>query len=333
LQVCNSCFAQEMATARSVRRLSEEFVSGSLVCDGKFRIVETIGEGSFGCVFDAVDVRNGSRVAIKVEDGDADLPALLYEHNVMNTVLLGVPGIPRPWYFGSEHGVNLMVMDRLGVSVEAVRRIYGAKAGGDPDAGRLPMDLLGRVARQALLRLRDCHARGVVHRDVKPDNLVFGAAPEAADAAVAAVAPAPMVYLIDFGLAKTIFDAHGNHIACYDKKKMLGTPRFASVNTHAGLLQSRRDDVEALGYVLVFLAHGRLPWCGIRAADDAEKLARVEDRKRAVDVEGDLCADLPPAFAATILHARALAFEAMPDYELLASLWAGVGRAPRPHWP
>jgi hypothetical protein len=129
-----------------------------------------------------------------------------------------------------------------------------------------------------------------------------------------------------------MFDAAGAHIQCYDKKKMLGTPRFASVNTHAGLLQSRRDDVEALGYVLVFLARGRLPWCGIRAADDAAKLARVEHVKRTVDVEGDLCAGLPSAFADTIAYARSLPFEAMPDYAHLGSLWAPVGRS-RPAAP
>ena len=65
--------------------------------------------------------------------------------------------------------------------------------------------------------------------------------------------------MIDFGLSK-YYIVDNKHIPHKDKKGMVGTARYASLNTHLGIEQSRRDDLEAIGYLIVYLFNGRLPW-------------------------------------------------------------------------
>ena len=99
------------------------------------------------------------------------------------------------------------------------------------------------------------HARQFVHRDIKPDNFILGSGSKA-----------DTVYLIDYGLSKMYIDPKtGQHIPFKDGKALTGTARYASLNTHLGYEQARRDDMEALAYVLIYLVNGSLPWMGKNA--------------------------------------------------------------------
>ena len=126
------------------------------------------------------------------------------------------------------------------------------------------------------------HSRHIIHRDIKPDNFLIGTGKKKHH-----------VYIIDFGLAKRFRDPKtGEHIPYKDGKSLTGTARYASIYTHLGVEQSRRDDLEALAYVLIYFNKGCLPWQGIRAKTKKDKYQKIMEKKIAVSPE-DLCTGLP----------------------------------------
>lgn len=273
------------------------------VVAGVYRVRRLLGEGGFGRVYAGTDTRTGGAVAIKTEALDAPVPQLLIEHKVLHGDLAGVFGFPRAYWFSVEHGVHVLVMERLGADLEHLR---GAAPG-----GVLPCATVMDVARQVLQRLAALHSRGIIHRDVKPDNLLYGLGPASGT-----------VFLIDFGLAKRVAAPGHDHIpADTQRKRLIGTPRFTSINCHLGHQQSRRDDLEALVYVLVYLVKGSLPWQGLPApGPDDTNYSAICAAKQAAEPPV-LCVGLPPVFAYTLAYARGLAFDALPDYPHLLAMW------------
>ena len=266
-------------------------------------VVRPLGKGTFGQVFECVDTRTGAVVAAKMESVDADVPQLAYEHAVLWELVedAKLVGFPRTYWLGTQGGFVVMVMDLLGASVETLRD--------SSPGGMLPLALVKDVALQTLQRLRDLHSLGLVHRDLKPENLMYGVGDRR-----------DTLFLIDFGLCKRVVDPDtGEHIPFRDHKGVTGTTRYASLFTHDGMEHSLRDDIECLGYVLVFLAKGKLPWQRLKGGPEA-----VGTMKAEVDVPRDLCRGLPRVFADTILHARGLAYGAKPDYGRLMEAWRGV---------
>jgi len=125
------------------------------------------------------------------------------------------------------------------------------------------------------------------------------------------------VYIIDFGLAKKYKDSKtGEHIPYKDGKNLTGTARYASIYTHLGIEQARRDDIESLGYILIYLCRGDLPWQGIRAKTKKEKYQKIMDKKISTRLE-DLCKGFPDEFISVIQYARSLQFDEKPDYSYL----------------
>jgi casein kinase 1 len=126
------------------------------------------------------------------------------------------------------------------------------------------------------------HSRHIIHRDIKPDNFLIGTGKKK-----------HQLYIIDFGLAKRFRDPKtGEHIPYKDGKSLTGTARYASTYTHLGIEQSRRDDLEAIGYVLMYLNRGDLPWQGLRAKNKKEKYQKIMEKKISTSLE-DLCKTYP----------------------------------------
>ncbi len=268
------------------------------VITGQFQVTRTLGAGAFGAVFEARDLTTGGMVAVKLEPLDAKHPQLGYEYRVM-TELAMCPGIPRCIWYGWDDEHNILVMQRLNTSLEQLRVQQASNT--------LPLEYVGGLCRQALERLNTFHDAGFVHRDVKPENLMLSHG---------------ILYLIDFGLCKRVVDPEaGVHIAHRTGKNLTGSPRYASIRAHRGHEQSRRDDLEALMYTMIFLVRGRLPWqhdgsVSLTVDEIGEEKARLYPEQ--------LCDGLPTAFRRTLTYARNLQFEALPNYEYLLSLWAAV---------
>ncbi|CAF87243.1 unnamed protein product, partial [Tetraodon nigroviridis] len=131
-------------------------------------------------------------------------------------------------------------------------------------------------------RIEYIHSKNFIHRDVKPDNFLMGLGKKG-----------NLVYIIDFGLAKKYRDARTHqHIPYRENKNLTGTARYASINTHLGIEQSRRDDLESLGYVLMYFNLGSLPWQGLKAATKRQKYERISEKKMSTPIEV-LCKGYP----------------------------------------
>jgi len=130
-----------------------------------------------------------------------------------------------------------------------------------------------------------------------------------------------LVNVIDFGLAKKYRDPRTHlHIPYRENKNLTGTARYASINTHLGVEQSRRDDLESLGYVLMYFCRGSLPWQGLKAATKKQKYDRIMEKKMTTTTEL-LCRGYPAEFSTFMNYARSLRFDDRPDYSYLRRLF------------
>lgn len=129
------------------------------------------------------------------------------------------------------------------------------------------------------------------------------------------------VYIVDYGLAKSfISKTTGKHIPFSDDNKLTGTARYASIGTHLGYEQSRRDDLESLGYTLVYMLKGILPWQRIQVAGKKERRKKICEKKMSTTVES-LCKGLPEPFADFLRLSKCLSFEEKPNYQYLRKLF------------
>jgi len=138
------------------------------------------------------------------------------------------------------------------------------------------------LGRQIIDRLKYIHSRQYLHRDIKPENFVMGRGEKKT-----------LVYILDFGLARRYKNPKTNqHIPYKEGKSLTGTARYASINTHKGIEQSRRDDIEGLLYVLIYLLKGALPWQGMVNKKKEEKYKKIMNIKIATPIE-ELCSGIP----------------------------------------
>ncbi|CAL9087342.1 casein kinase 1-like isoform X1 [Musa acuminata AAA Group] len=266
----------------------------------KFKLGKKIGCGSFGELHLGVNIQSGEEVAIKLESVKAKHPQLHYESKLY-MLLQGGTGIPHLKWFGVEGEYNVMVIDLLGPSLEDLFNYCSRK---------FSLKTVLTLADQMINRVEYMHSRGFLHRDIKPDNFLMGLGRKA-----------NQVYIIDYGLAKKYRDLQTHkHIPYRENKNLTGTARYASVNTHLGVEQSRRDDLESLGYMLMYFLRGSLPWQGLKAGNKKQKYDKISEKKMLTSVEV-LCRSYPSEFVSYFHYCRSLRFEDKPDYSYLKRLF------------
>ncbi|XP_063120245.1 casein kinase I isoform X4 [Rattus norvegicus] len=219
-------------------------------------------------------------------------------------MMQGGVGIPSIKWCGAEGDYNVMVMELLGPSLEDLFNFCSRK---------FSLKTVLLLADQMISRIEYIHSKNFIHRDVKPDNFLMGLGKKG-----------NLVYIIDFGLAKKYRDARTHqHIPYRENKNLTGTARYASINTHLGIEQSRRDDLESLGYVLMYFNLGSLPWQGLKAATKRQKYERISEKKMSTPIEV-LCKGYPSEFSTYLNFCRSLRFDDKPDYSYLRQLFRNL---------
>ncbi|KAL6221991.1 hypothetical protein ACLB2K_005383 [Fragaria x ananassa] len=269
----------------------------------RFRLGRKIGSGSFGEIYLGTNIQTNEEVAIKLENVKTKHPQLLYESKLYR-ILQGGTGIPNVRWFGVEGDYNVLVMDLLGPSLEDLFNFCSRK---------LSLKTVLMLADQMINRVEFVHSKSFLHRDIKPDNFLMGLGRRA-----------NQVYMIDFGLAKKYRDSTTRqHIPYRENKNLTGTARYASMNTHLGIEQSRRDDLESLGYVLMYFLKGSLPWQGLKAGTKKQKYEKISEKKVSTSIEA-LCRGYPTEFASYFHYCRSLRFDDKPDYVYLKKIFRDV---------
>lgn len=169
------------------------------------------------------------------------------------------------------------------------------------------------LALQMMERIKFIHSKEIIHRDIKPDNFLMGVNYKSTK-----------LFIIDFGLAKRVIKDR-RHIPYRENKTLTGTARYASLNTHLGIEQSRRDDLECMMYCILYFLKGHLPWMSLRAKNKKEKYDKIMEKKMTAKIE-HMFDGLPSQLGEILLYVRGLDFDSEPDYEYIVNSFKDIMR-------
>jgi serine/threonine protein kinase len=277
-----------------------------ILINGHYILGKPLGIGSFGEIFLGIDKNLSSNdpnklVAIKLETRKEPIQLLKFEASVYRHLYRENKGIPKLFWSGVQDDFNVMVIEMLGPNLENLfnlsSRLFSLKT-----------TII--LAQEMIQRIQYVHSRGIIHRDIKPENFLIGLNTN-------------QLYIIDFGLCKLFKNNDNSHIPPSNNKKLVGTIRYASINSHSALELSRRDDLESIGYMLIYFLKGKLPWQGLgqKHMKREEKYQMIYECKKNTTIE-QLCQGLPIEFKLYMEHIRSLEFAEKPNYNYLYNLFA-----------
>ena len=268
---------------------------------GKYRLKDQIGEGSFGMIYRAES--ESGLYAVKFEKKRPNKRSLLESESKIMSYLKG-PGIPKIYSYSIYNDYNVMVMQLLGKNLNSLLNKTEEK--------RLSLKTICMLGIKMIRILEYIHDKHIIHRDIKPDNFTMD------------YEKGTMLYLLDFGLAKQYRSSKTlEHYPMKKNKKLTGTARYASINALRGNDQSRRDDLESIGYVLIYLLKGVLPWQGIDAKTKEEKYAKILYKKEITPPE-ELCNGYPDELVNYLKYTKNLEYEEDPKYDYLIELFEKI---------
>ncbi|KAJ9458593.1 Casein kinase I isoform alpha [Diplonema papillatum] len=282
---------------------SEENWCGRSVAN--IKVLRKIGSGSYGdCYEGEVMGRRASTVCLKIENTQTVKSKLSKEYEflkyIKQTVDLNDMRIPVVHELLVQPPHKILVLSMLGPSLEELFQFC------DKRFDEYTVLHLGFEMMHVIEQIHSC---GIVHRDVKPHNFLVGP-----------ITNRDRVFAIDFGLSKWYTDETEKHIEFCLDKNLVGTARYVSLNVHRGYEYGRRDDMESIGYMLLYFLRGRLPWQG-HEPNKAKRNKRIHLIKEATPL-AELCQGFSSCFERYLRYTRALEFQEKPDYGMLADWFA-----------
>jgi len=256
-------------------------------------------------LYEGVNIKDNEPIFIKIEK--KNLKYNFLESEAYCLFNLKGFGIPKLISYGKIGLYNILIEELLGKTLHELWKLRNTSQISN-------IKNVCMVALQTLDRLEYIHSKNYIHRDIKPQNFVTGRKDP------------NIIYTIDFGFSHQYRSSRtGKHIKYSTKKEVMGSLSYLSINTSRGFEQSRRDDLESLGYMLIFLAKGNLPWLSIEDLEISKvmKFKKIYIFKKKLSAE-KLCEGLPEEFAKFINYSRKLDFEENPDYNYLRSLFSSI---------
>ena len=267
----------------------------------KYTLVKKLGEGSFGAIYSAKSETNW--YALKLENKNKGQNLLENEAYIMS--YLHGKRMPYIKSFGFSGEYNVLVMELMGKSLENIFENLERK--------KMTVNCVAKLGLQMIEILEFIHNKHIIHRDIKPDNFVMGRGENS-----------KYLYLLDFGLAKKYRSSTTlRHYPMIKKKNLTGTARYASINALNGITQSRRDDLEAVGYVLLYFLRGKLPWQGLHVKNKEDRYHRIMEIKME-NTPHELCKGFPKEYEQYVDYSRKLEYEEDPNYDYLKSLFNNI---------
>ena len=267
----------------------------------KFRIIKNISNGSFGAVHLGENIITKEPVAIKIEPKKTSKQKTLEKEAYYLYILKGF-GIPRVISYGYCGSYNILVEELLGKSLYVLNK-----------TNKFTLKDICMIGIQVLSRLEYIHSKNIIHCDIKPENLLIGKTDPST------------IYLCDFGISQKYRSSKtGKHIKMKKYPKIYVSPIFCSINSILAYQPSRRDDLESLGYLLIYLVKG-LPW-DIRNCYNNnlnESLKKLLYIKRNISME-TLCKELPMEIYEYMRNVKNLKFEEKPNYTYLNNLFYSI---------
>jgi serine/threonine protein kinase len=266
-----------------------------------YEVINPISSGAFGSVYKGKNIINQTYVAIKIDkkyDASTKKYSSIIEEASILTKMQGIEGIPTLYWSGVDQDCIVLVQELLGRDLSYYMRA----------CHRFSIKTVSYLARHLINILMNIHKNGYIHRDLKPENILLGLDEKS-----------NLPYIVDFGIAKPYKDKTGSILPINKNKNFVGTQKFASIAAHEGIEVARKDDLESLLYIFIYLAKGKLPWQFINR-NLAERVKAIGESKKTILVE-ELCKNLPESFFKYYLYLKKLTYFDEPDYEYLINLF------------
>ena len=287
---------------------------------------DKIGSGSFGEVLYGINRFSFHEVAVKILNTDTSQDNIRKEIDYTKK-LQGSIGFPSIYYDGVCEKKNIIVESLLGPSLDKLFKFCGRI---------FPLKTVCLIGMEMIKRLETMHDKGIIHRDLKPNNLTWGNFNNSYNNISifnnnynnvnnSDKLDIKTIYLIDFGLSCTYWENSKTqkHYKSTCGLNFVGTLRYASLNSHNGIRQSRRDDLESMIYILIYFLKGRLPWQDVKAKTKEERYKLIHQIKAKSTIDS-LCKDIPNEFTELLQYVKDLQFEARPCYNKFYSYFQNL---------